>query len=289
MRRQPDPDVGDQGRATGGALLHDVEHVPAVQDGQVRAVADGVDERREMTAGDPLQRLLPRVAAADLERRDAEAVAVLVGEVDDEAFLDHRVDQVVGRRPRDADGTREAVERDGVGLAGQEPQHPERAGRRRHLTHGADPRAPDSGVFYMCPRPAADTRGCDPTHEPDCSTDRRSSLLLSCLLVLTGLGVNMNSPAAAALPSKSQWVSDTYKAMEGSRAYTERRVASGDKKLAINFDIDNTSLASHYDYGKAVAVTLRFAKHAKAHGVSVLVQHRPRARRRPAAEGLRTC
>ena len=95
-------------------------------------------------------------------------------------------------------------------------------------------------------------------------------VLLSCLLVLTGLGVNMNSPAAAALPSKSKWVSDTYKAMEGSRAYTERRVASGDKKLAINLDIDNTSLASHYDYGEAVAVTLRFAKHAKAHGVSVL-------------------
>jgi predicted secreted acid phosphatase len=95
-------------------------------------------------------------------------------------------------------------------------------------------------------------------------------LLLSCLLVLTGLVVNANSPAAAALPSKSKWESDTYQAMKGSRAYTERRVASGDKKLAVNLDIDNTSLASHYDYGEAVAVTLRFAKHAKAHGVSVL-------------------
>lgn len=88
--------------------------------------------------------------------------------------------------------------------------------------------------------------------------------------MLTGLGVNANSPAAAALPSKSTWVSDTYKAMQGSRAYIERRVASGDKKLAINLDIDNTSLASHYAYGEAVAVTLRFAKHAKANGVSVL-------------------
>jgi predicted secreted acid phosphatase len=95
--------------------------------------------------------------------------------------------------------------------------------------------------------------------------------LLSCLLVLAGLGVNANSPAAAALPSKSKWVSDTYKAMEGSRAYTEKRVANrGNRKLAVNLDIDNTSLASHYDYGKAVAVTLRFAKHAKAHGVAVL-------------------
>lgn len=95
-------------------------------------------------------------------------------------------------------------------------------------------------------------------------------LLLSCLLVLTGLGVNVNSPAAAALPSKSHWVSDTYQAMKGSRLYTKHRVAQGGKKLAINFDIDNTSLASHYDYGAPVAVTLRYAKHARSLGVTLL-------------------
>jgi HAD superfamily, subfamily IIIB (Acid phosphatase) len=95
-------------------------------------------------------------------------------------------------------------------------------------------------------------------------------LLLSCLLVLTGLGVNASSPAAAALPSKDTWVHDTYKAMWGSRTYVKNRVAKGGSKLAVNFDIDNTSLASHYDFGKPVAVTLRFAKYARKHGVSLL-------------------
>ena len=94
--------------------------------------------------------------------------------------------------------------------------------------------------------------------------------LFSCLLVLTGLGVNVYSPASAALPSKDTWVHDTYKAMWGSRTYVNNRVAQGGKKLAVNFDIDNTSLASHYDHGAPVAVTLRFAKHARARGVSLL-------------------
>jgi predicted secreted acid phosphatase len=96
------------------------------------------------------------------------------------------------------------------------------------------------------------------------------ALLLSCVLVLTGLGVNLRSPAAAALPSKDQWVHDTYQAMWGSRTYVNNRVAKGGHKLAVNFDIDNTSLASHYDYGAPVAVTLRFAKHARARGVTLL-------------------
>src|SRR4051812_34743417 len=97
-----------------------------------------------------------------------------------------------------------------------------------------------------------------------------TAVLLSCLLVLTGLGVNAGSPAAAALPSKDTWVHDTYKAMWGSRTYVNDRVAQGGKQLAVNFDIDNTSLASHYDHGAAVAVTLRFAKHALSRGVVLL-------------------
>jgi hypothetical protein len=95
-------------------------------------------------------------------------------------------------------------------------------------------------------------------------------VLLSCLLVLTGLAVNLRSPASAALPSKDTWVHDTYKAMWGSRTYVNNRVAQGGKMLAVNFDIDNTSLASHYDHGAPVAVTLRFAKHARSRGVTLL-------------------
>jgi predicted secreted acid phosphatase len=90
-------------------------------------------------------------------------------------------------------------------------------------------------------------------------------------LLLTGLvGGLAVSPAEAALPSKKQWVADTYQAMDGSRTYVTRRVAKGGHKLAVNFDIDNTSLASHYDYGAAVAVTLRFARHARSKGVRLV-------------------
>jgi hypothetical protein len=100
---------------------------------------------------------------------------------------------------------------------------------------------------------------------------RRTTALLIGVLAAAGLLVAvLVAPAEAALPSKSQWVSDTYKAMDGSRVYTNQRVARGGSKLAINFDIDNTSLASHYDPGAPVAVTLRYAKHARSRGVTLL-------------------
>ena len=95
-------------------------------------------------------------------------------------------------------------------------------------------------------------------------------LIIGAMAVTGMLGAALVAPAQAAVPSKSQWVADTYQAMKGSRSYTYHRVQQGGHKLAINFDIDNTSLASHYDYGAAVAVTLRFAKHARAHGVKLL-------------------
>jgi hypothetical protein len=92
---------------------------------------------------------------------------------------------------------------------------------------------------------------------------------LLCLALLLA-AVAAPPPAEAAVPSKSQWVADTYTAMQGSRAYVDRRVDRGGSRLAVNLDIDNTALASHYDYGHAVAVTLRFARHARAQGVKVL-------------------
>ncbi len=92
--------------------------------------------------------------------------------------------------------------------------------------------------------------------------------LVGVVLLLSLLAVP--APAQAALPSKSQWVADTYTAMEGSRAYVGHRVEAGGSRLAVNLDIDNTSLASHYAYGKPVAVTLRFARYARSHGVKLL-------------------
>jgi len=93
-----------------------------------------------------------------------------------------------------------------------------------------------------------------------------------CAALLTGVGLLpvLASPAQAALPPRSQWVSDVSDAMQGSLAYAERRVARGGSRLAVNLDIDNTSLATQYDPGHAVARVLRFARYAESQDVSLL-------------------
>jgi predicted secreted acid phosphatase len=102
----------------------------------------------------------------------------------------------------------------------------------------------------------------------------RRVLAASVALALTlavSLAVLLPSTAdAAKLPSKNTWVSDTYKALNGSRAYVRSRVAKGGTKLALNLDIDNTSLATYYETGKPVAATLRLVKYAKSKGVYIL-------------------
>jgi hypothetical protein len=69
---EADADVGHQRRAAGRALLHHVEHRAAVQDGEVRRVADRVDQPRQHGPGETGQRLLAGVGAADLERAHAQ-------------------------------------------------------------------------------------------------------------------------------------------------------------------------------------------------------------------------
>jgi predicted secreted acid phosphatase len=58
--------------------------------------------------------------------------------------------------------------------------------------------------------------------------------------------------------------------MNGSRAYVRDRVRKGGTKLALNLDIDNTAIATYYQRGKPVAVTLRLVKYAKSLGVKIL-------------------
>ena len=115
MGGQPDADVGDQRRPARRALLEHVEDVAPVQDGEVGALPGPVDEVGERPARDPLERLLADVAAADLEGGDPEPVAVLVGEVDHEALVDHRAEQVVRRAARQLARAHDAVEGTGSG------------------------------------------------------------------------------------------------------------------------------------------------------------------------------
>ncbi len=62
-------------------------------------------------------------------------------------------------------------------------------------------------------------------------------------------------------PTREQWLADVDAAMQGSRVYVRQRVAAADEgeRLAINFDIDNTVIATHYDGGGAIPLMLRFS------------------------------
>jgi predicted secreted acid phosphatase len=69
------------------------------------------------------------------------------------------------------------------------------------------------------------------------------------------------SAAKKQVPTRAQWLADVKAAMKGSRGYVRQRVAAQapDERLAVNFDIDNTVLATYYDGGGAIPQMLRFA------------------------------
>ena len=96
-------------------------------------------------------------------------------------------------------------------------------------------------------------------------------LIEAVTLIVALVGTSLSVPAQGSeLPSKDQWLADTREAMYGSRAYVGDRVDQGGRRLAVNFDIDNTALATHYAKGTAVPVVLRFAKYARSQGVTLL-------------------
>ncbi|WP_051247848.1 HAD family acid phosphatase [Nocardioides halotolerans] len=68
--------------------------------------------------------------------------------------------------------------------------------------------------------------------------------------------------AAKKVPTRAQWLADVKAAMQGFGPYVRQRVAakSGDEELAVNFDIDNTVIATYYDGGGAIPRMRRFAR-----------------------------
>lgn len=98
---------------------------------------------------------------------------------------------------------------------------------------------------------------------------RQLSHPLSVLLLVAGIVLALGAPASAVLPPESEWRHDVRQAMSGSRTYVEARV-DGSANLAVNLDIDNTSLATRYHGGRRVYVVRRFADFAEDRGVAVL-------------------
>ncbi|MET3963276.1 hypothetical protein ABIE44_003210 [Marmoricola sp. OAE513] len=81
-------------------------------------------------------------------------------------------------------------------------------------------------------------------------------------------------PAATAahqLPSRERWHADVRDVMHGSRAYLvgRARTAASSERLAVNLDIDNSSLATGYSPGRAMKPVLRFTRTAHAQGIAI--------------------
>jgi hypothetical protein len=74
------------------------------------------------------------------------------------------------------------------------------------------------------------------------------------------------------VPSRAQWMSDVKAVMKGSRGYVRDRVAAKgpDEMLAVNFDIDNTVIATYYDGGGAIPVMLHLSKLLQRLGVHMV-------------------
>jgi predicted secreted acid phosphatase len=98
----------------------------------------------------------------------------------------------------------------------------------------------------------------------------RRMLSVPVLALLITMSMLVAPAQGATLPSKQEWVRETYSAMSGSRTWLKQSLKDAGQHPAVTLDIDNTSLASHYAPGEAVAVVLRFVKYADARGVTIL-------------------
>ena len=74
--------------------------------------------------------------------------------------------------------------------------------------------------------------------------------------------VDGHPAAKRKVPTRAQWLADVKAAMQESRPYVRQRVASKtlDETLAVNFDIDNTVIATYFDGGGAIPKMLKFAR-----------------------------
>ncbi|MFT4008637.1 MAG: HAD family acid phosphatase [Nocardioidaceae bacterium] len=99
--------------------------------------------------------------------------------------------------------------------------------------------------------------------------------VLVLVLALTSVSLTSAEAAKKSLPTAKQWKADVARVMTGSRAWLDDRVAAEQKrkhprKLAINFDIDNSAIASKYLHGRATPRVYGFAMHAHDQGVALL-------------------
>jgi len=82
------------------------------------------------------------------------------------------------------------------------------------------------------------------------------------------------APVSASTVTESQWLADAQAAVAPARSYIEQRTggAGAGGRLAIVFDIDNTTLQTHFHpfTQPALASTLDLANFARSRGVAVI-------------------
>ncbi|MDH6578173.1 HAD family acid phosphatase [Kitasatospora sp. MAP5-34] len=87
------------------------------------------------------------------------------------------------------------------------------------------------------------------------------------------------STASTGAVTEQQWLTDVSTAIAPAQAYIEQRTAEPtNRHLAIVFDIDNTTLATHFHpfTMPGIAPVVRLAQYAHAHGVALIfVSARP--------------
>ena len=133
VARQPHPDVGHQRGAVLGPLLHDVEHIAAVQHGEVGAFADRIHERGEQRPAQARERLLPRIRRAEFEGTDPQPVALLLVQVQHKAVGLHHAQQVVDAGARQPQRGGNVRRRHRPPLGGQQFEDAQGIFRRRNL------------------------------------------------------------------------------------------------------------------------------------------------------------
>lgn len=92
------------------------------------------------------------------------------------------------------------------------------------------------------------------------------------LLCTATLGIGPTAPAQARVAAdRATWEADVATAMRGAQATLEQRVAvaAPGERLALNLDVDNTSLATFYDRGRPVRKVRNLARRADRLGVTV--------------------
>lgn len=78
--------------------------------------------------------------------------------------------------------------------------------------------------------------------------------ILTIMALALGPAASTASAEDRRAPTREQWLKDVNKAMRGSGAALRERARSGDTGLAINLDIDNSSITTYYDGTEASAI-----------------------------------